>query len=266
MNNMNELVTLAIASYNNAKYIERCVKSVIAQTYSNLEILLVDDGSTDDSLQRVEKYKSEGRLRVITKENGGLSSVRQVSLDEAKGDYICFIDADDYILENYVSEMLSQINKDGSNICISSTRFEDEKGSVNYSDTSFFRIPKNKIPLDCSDEVLLNNPSQVIKDLHLSDSWNKMYSTSFLRDTNVSFSMPKGLNGTDSSFNKKIVFLEAKSGLSPQDYSNCHKPLRVPPLSSEPRRFFLFGYYKGYSNLCIFIKKSIKIAIFIKNI
>ena len=203
---MDKLVTVAIALYNNANYIERCVKSVIAQTYSNLEILLVDDGSTDDSLQRVEKYKSEGRLRVITKENGGLSSVRQVALDEAKGDYICFIDADDYLVNTHVEILLNKISKDNSDICVCSTRFEQSNGEILVGNTKQFTAKETNKGVLITDNLLLEAGNEIMQKMYLSDSWNKMYRLAFLRMSGTTFSMPRGLNGTDSIFNKKLIF------------------------------------------------------------
>ena len=141
---MDSIVTVAIASYNNASYIERCVLSVINQSYINLDIVIVDDGSKDDTQLRIKKYLLDNRIRFVTKDNGGLSSVRQMGLDLAFGDYICFIDSDDYIAPSYIQTMLSKMQKDKSDICVCSTRFEDIDG--NY-------LPKETSLLSCRDSV-----------------------------------------------------------------------------------------------------------------
>lgn len=214
------LVTIAIASYNNSKYIERCIDSVIHQSYDHVEILIIDDGSNDDTLNRVEKYKEDHRIRIVLKENGGLSSVRQKAFEEAKGDYICFIDADDYLKEDYVSGMLLQITDDNSDICICSTQVENEEGIVNERDTQAFKVADGK-PLKVTTELLAEKHCNLSGKLSLSDSWNKMYNTSFLRRTGVQFRLPKGYNGTDLVFNHKVVLYEPQySFVSSVGY--CH--------------------------------------------
>lgn len=201
---MDQIVTIAIASYNNAPYIERCVDSVINQTYSELEILVVDDGSQDDTLRRLENYNRETRLKIIKKENGGLSSVRQRALDEAKGNYICFIDADDYLAPTYVERMLGKLFADCSDICVCGTRFENKEGIVLEDWTSVFSCEESSAPFQTTPEVFLIPDNPQIKQLHLSDSWNKMYRVGFLRDSGVTFCMPQGMNGTDTLFNRLI--------------------------------------------------------------
>ena len=96
--NMNNLVTVAIASYNNGAYVERCIDSVLNQNNKKLDIMIVDDGSKDETQILLDKYRDNERIRVILRDNGGLSSVRQLCQEQAKGEYICFVDADDYLM------------------------------------------------------------------------------------------------------------------------------------------------------------------------
>lgn len=91
--------SVIITMYNVESYIARCLESIINQTYSNIEILVVDDGSSDNSLEVVNRYKTDSRLKVITKENGGVSTTRNVGIANATGEYIMFVDGDDYIDE-----------------------------------------------------------------------------------------------------------------------------------------------------------------------
>ena len=200
-----KVVTVAIASYNNGKYIERCVESVIHQTYQDLEILIVDDGSNDNTLSLLEKYKVDLRIKIVSKKNGGLSSVRQMALEKATGNYICFIDADDYLANFYVESMLQKMFIDKSNVCVSSTQFVNEAGDVMPRETNTFSCKESKIPITVCPQRLSDLGNPVIKQLHLSDSWNKMYDVDFVRSTGVRFCMPKGLNGTDTIFNRLLV-------------------------------------------------------------
>lgn len=103
---MKELISIIIPVYNVQKYLDYCISSVREQEYSNIEIILVDDGSTDGSGGICDKYAGEdSRIRVIHKENGGLSSARNAGMTIMKGEYFTFIDSDDYIRADYLSRM-----------------------------------------------------------------------------------------------------------------------------------------------------------------
>jgi len=201
------IVTIAIASYNNAPFIERCIKSCLSQTYVNLEIIIVDDGSSDNTLDVLDSFRNNNKVRIVQKENGGLSSVRQRGLDEAQGDYICFVDADDYLTPHYIQSMINQIILDRSDICICSTQFENEDGSINDRDSQYFYINKRE-PLKLTSRMLAQKHSNYSGLLSLSDSWNKMYSIAFLRRICVRFVLPKGYNGSDLAFNHKVALFE----------------------------------------------------------
>ena len=105
---MEPLVSVIVPVYGVEQYLERCVDSILAQTYGNLEVILVDDGSPDACPLICDRYaEMDGRVVVIHKENGGLSDARNRGLDEASGEYVTFVDSDDYIEENCVEMMLS---------------------------------------------------------------------------------------------------------------------------------------------------------------
>ena len=96
-----DLITVIVPVFNVEEYLSRCIESIIKQTYSNLEIILVNDGSTDNSPKICDAYaKLDDRLKVIHKKNGGLSEARNFGINRAKGRYIAFVDSDDYIEEN----------------------------------------------------------------------------------------------------------------------------------------------------------------------
>lgn len=113
---MKELISVIVPLYNVEKYLERCIDSIINQTYDNLEIILVDDGSTDRSGLICDQYKEQDtRIKVIHKKNGGASSARNQGMSIAKGSYIGFIDSDDYIAPD-MYESLYQHMKEGVDI------------------------------------------------------------------------------------------------------------------------------------------------------
>lgn len=112
---MNELVTIIIPVYNVEKYLDKAVQSAVNQTYKNIEIYLVDDGSKDSSGKKCDLWMTkDDRIRVIHKENGGLSSARNAALDVCNGDYIYFLDSDDYIDEKAIELMLDVAYKTGA--------------------------------------------------------------------------------------------------------------------------------------------------------
>lgn len=103
---MKGLVSVIIPIYNVEHYLERCLESICRQTYRQLEVLLINDGSTDGSGRIASKYASrDGRFTLYNKENGGLSSARNYGIERAAGEYITFVDSDDYVGENYVEHM-----------------------------------------------------------------------------------------------------------------------------------------------------------------
>lgn len=102
-----DLVTVIIPIYKVEQYLERCVDSVLSQTYPNLDIILVDDGSPDRCGEICDSYKNDRRVRVIHQENKGLSGARNAGLEIAKGEWVTFIDSDDFIVNNYVESLLS---------------------------------------------------------------------------------------------------------------------------------------------------------------
>ena len=94
----NNLISIIVPVYNVSEYLPRCLDSLINQTYKNIEIILVNDGSTDNSLEICKKYAEKDlRIKVIDKENGGISSARNTGIAEASGEWIGFVDSDDYI-------------------------------------------------------------------------------------------------------------------------------------------------------------------------
>lgn len=109
---MTPLISIIVPVYNVELYLSKCVDSILAQTYTNLEIFLVDDGSSDRSGKFCDEYAElDGRVKVIHKRNGGLSDARNAAIDVATGEYITFIDSDDYVTKDYITTLYSLIEK-----------------------------------------------------------------------------------------------------------------------------------------------------------
>ena len=113
------MVSVIIPIYNRQKYLARCFDSIINQTVSDLEIILVDDGSADDSGRICDAYaEKDKRFRVIHKENGGVSSARNSGIDMMSGDYCCFVDSDDYVFENFIFVLLNNLKLHNCDISV----------------------------------------------------------------------------------------------------------------------------------------------------
>lgn len=109
----NEKVSVIVPVYNVEKYLRQCLDSIINQTYRNLEIVLVDDGSPDNSGTICDEYEQkDSRIRVIHRENGGLSAARNSGLDIATGEYVAFVDSDDWLADTFVEKLCEKAEKD----------------------------------------------------------------------------------------------------------------------------------------------------------
>ena len=114
---MDKLISVIVPIYNVEKYLTKCIESIINQTYKNLEIILVDDGSPDKSPIICDEYaKKDNRIKVIHKKNGGLSDARNYGMSLATGEYISFIDSDDYIDEEMYEKMIFELINNDSDI------------------------------------------------------------------------------------------------------------------------------------------------------
>ena len=124
-----DLISIIIPIYNVEQYLKECVDSVLNQTYSNLEIILVDDGSPDRCPEMCDEYaRNDLRVQVIHKENGGLSAARNAGLDVAKGEYISFVDSDDYISEDMIQALYDRAVQTQADLTFCSIERVDEKG------------------------------------------------------------------------------------------------------------------------------------------
>ena len=125
---MSKLVSIIVPVYKVEQYLKRCMDSVLNQTYKNIEIILVNDGSPDNCPALCDKYaKIDSRVRVIHKENGGLSSARNVALDSVKGDYIFFVDSDDWLALDTLEVLNEYLEKDYDMISFQRTYLTEEK-------------------------------------------------------------------------------------------------------------------------------------------
>ena len=183
------LVSIIIPVYNAEDYLKESLRSVLNQSYKNLEIICVDDGSSDESPALLQNFKqADPRIKVITVENGGAGVARNRGMEEAKGDYIYFFDADDILNKNMIRTLVRTAEKHDTDIVL----------------FGYYKFNKaNKIHVDFSPKTLkvpLNKavaPGDIADRLFQADHgmpWNKFYNLGFLRDSGVKFQALKNTN------------------------------------------------------------------------
>lgn len=158
---MEDLISVIVPIYNTSKYLPKCIDSIINQTYSNLEILLIDDGSKDNSLNICKDYeKKDNRIKVFHKENGGLSDARNYGIDVCVGKYLIFIDSDDYVHEKMLEILYNNLISTGSQLSV----------------CNFFRTNNRN-----TDIVINNQITKVYSKLQCFDNlYNNLYVTTVI--------------------------------------------------------------------------------------
>ena len=174
---MEQLVSIIVPVYNAEKYLKRCVDSILVQDYSNIELILMDDGSTDASGTICDDYaKQDGRVRVVHKENTGVSDTRNRALDLAEGVYVQFLDSDDWIEPETLEKTLEAGLREEADLVMFGFRWVDEAGKtlrVFLEDT-----PRDHgVTLREHPELLLTSPS----------AWCRLYRKELLQRTGLRF-------------------------------------------------------------------------------
>ena len=199
MNNLN-LISLIIPCYNTETTIEKCLESVISQSYQNLEIIIIDDGSTDKTSAIIKQFQEKNsRIILINQENSGVSKARNQGIKMASGDYICFVDSDDWVEENYCSVLHQTLVENNADISIAEAFFEDENGNIvgkhpNSEDSIAVYDKQTALKLLLEDKIIQSHP------------WAKLYKSELLK--NVSF--PENLEAFEDYFTMFKVFNNAE--------------------------------------------------------
>ena len=183
---MDNLISVIVPVYNVEKYLDECIESIINQTYKNLEIILIDDGSTDKSPVICDSWaEKDGRIKAVHKTNGGVSSARNMGLELVTGDYVGFIDSDDFIENDFYELLMNNLNTYNADVSRCIYRYAYDDGHTKASDELNESI------------VLFENNSDVLNDLHNSGHksvvlWNKLYKASLTKDVRFDESLKVG--------------------------------------------------------------------------
>lgn len=199
-----ELISVVVPIYKVEKFLPTCIESIIRQSYRNLELILVDDGSPDSCPSICEKYKLvDSRIKVIHKKNGGLSDARNVGLKIAKGKWITFIDSDDYVGIDFLKELyrVAVLNEADISICDYSTVL-DNKGQEERS-SSVLELSN----IECLESMY--HPK-----IHGMEfvAWGKLYSTTLFKKNNIEY--PIGKIHEDIFTTYKLIYAASKIAFS----------------------------------------------------
>lgn len=127
------MISIIVPVYNVEKYLECCLNSILKQSFIDYELILVDDGSVDNSLNICNDFaQKDNRIRIIYKENGGAVSALNAGLKDVRGEYVCFIDSDDFVAEDYLQSLIDGMADDIDMVCMNCTRYFDDKKQYDY--------------------------------------------------------------------------------------------------------------------------------------
>lgn len=194
-----ELISIVVPVYNVEKYIEKCVLSILNQTYEKFELLIVDDGSKDSSGEICDKLaENDVRIKVIHQENKGLSGARNTAIDIAKGKYITFIDSDDYIEKDYLEYLYMLCKKYNTKISICAQSVVTNKGKkIEYTDK---KSEKKMDKVECIKNMLLEDGYSV-------SACAKLYSLDLFEDIRYPIGRLCEDNGTTYKLIDKVEYI-----------------------------------------------------------
>ena len=202
---MAEKITVIVPVYNVEDYLDKCLDSVIKQTYKNIEIIVVNDGSTDNSGEICQEYaQKDNRITYVEQENGGLSDARNAGLERMTGSYVTFVDSDDWIEQDYVEVLYNKLTEYQADVSVGNYYSYNEDEGMYY-----FHINGDSYYEKVFDNVsIFENlyESQEMKSFSLISAWGKLYKASLF--DYIRFD--KGKLGEDGYMNQKLYLLVQK--------------------------------------------------------
>lgn len=196
MRNENPMVSVVIPIYNVEKYLKNCIDSILNQSFKDFEIILVNDGSTDKSIEICNEYvKKDSRIILINKKNGGLSSARNAGLNVAKGKYISFIDPDDCISENYFNILVEKAENNNCDVIVSGYKTIPNNIEI---------IPSYKLNKILKGTDFILSSDNVHSKNELCFVWRYLYRLKLIKENKILFN-EKIFIGEDVVFNLEIL-------------------------------------------------------------
>lgn len=234
MINVNIKYSIVVSIYNIEKYISKCVDSIIHQSYKNIEVLLIDDGSKDSSSNICDSYASkDDRIKVIHKQNAGLGLARNTGLENATGDYILFIDGDDFVDLNLIDTVNKYLtNKEYDIVCYDSYDY--------YNNDKIISVDTNNQVREYNDNEILGYVlPHMIYDIENNTrfqycAWNKVYRLELLKQTNFKFISERQYISEDF-YSNLLLYKDVKSFLALPDKLYYYRKNNLTSLTSTYR-------------------------------
>jgi len=179
----NKLVSIIVPVYNSEKYVDKCINSILNQTYKNIELILIDDGSIDNSGHLCDVYANvDRRVKVIHMKNSGVSSARNKGIEAARGKFIQFVDSDDYIEKNMVETLVHEINNNVDIVLCGYKRLtKDNNRIINAKNSNLYK------QVSITKEMFLNQFDNFYKNQYINYLWNKLYFSSIIKKNGIEF-------------------------------------------------------------------------------
>ena len=197
------LISVIVPVYNVEKYLKQCLDSILVQTFSNIEIICVNDGSTDNSRKILEEYKNkDSRIKIVDKKNGGLSSARNAGMKVAVGEFISFIDSDDWIEPTMLEKLYESMTTHNTDITICAVHQFDEQKQKNDDSNKYYTLEYFDESFD-NKVFSYEDVRPFIMDVCVM-AWNKLYRRSHIDECQAEF--PEGLIFEDGPFFFSIFF------------------------------------------------------------
>ena len=255
---MDSLISIIVPVYNTENYLEKCLYSLVNQTYKNIEIIIIDDGSTDNSMNIIQKFVlADNRVKVISQKNQGLSGARNTGMNNANGDYIMFIDSDDWIEIDTCEKAINASEKYNADVVFWSyiKEFSDlqkdnylfDKTEIIWSEKNINQLSRRMVGL-VGDE--LANPQSID---NLVTAWGKLYKKSVIGD--VRFTDTKIIGTEDALFNIE-VFLGINSAVYIPDLLSHYRKDNESSLTHNYKKKLVSRWKEMYSRIKFFLDRN----------
>lgn len=241
----NILISVVVPVYNVEKYLKRCVDSILTQTYTNLEVILIDDGSTDASSNICNEYvDKDRRVRVRHQQNGGLSAARNTGISIAKGDYIAFVDSDDFIHPQMIECLYKGMSE--NKVMLSVCGFKE----VSSDDTMENEFDENGYRVYTAKELLNMYYDYDEKKTLVIAAWNKLYH----RDLLLTYNFPAGKLYEDVYTTPKLLFTAEKICVNNSPlYYYFQRPDSIMHSMDSRKKFD--NYMDAFENMSAYVRK-----------
>lgn len=251
----NELISIVVPIYNVEKYLKRCLDSLVNQTYKNIEIILVNDGSTDNSLEICKEYsKNDSRIKIVSKKNEGLGMARNTGIDNADGEYICFFDSDDFVEIDAIEKMHNVIIKEQPQIVCFGFKKLDKNGDIintYIQDANKMNFYGDDVINEFLPELISENPDTGMSWGLIMSAWSAIYSMKLIKKTGWRFVSERDIISEDvysllllyKNVNKVSILNEAL-------YFYCVNPSSLTHTYRKDRYEKIKYFYRMCQNIC----------------